>query len=202
MLAALDVPEIKSALKKLKAAAAHTQANASMARAHGAALRVKADKIRKGVKAITLEAEAVATAIKAIRKGTMASRLGEFMFKHGIKPHELAAKWDSSGNGEIDKSEFRERVLGLGLEGSAAEVDGLFESLDGDGGGSLDVAEVKKAFKQLQDQAENKKQTLREKGLAYIAAFAAMKHAQADHRAEQKAEQEATCNQEEAMQSA
>ena len=56
---------------------------------------------------------------------------------------QVITRWDPSGDGSVDKGEFRSNVFALGVVAEAAAVDALFEELDDDGGGSLDVAELK-----------------------------------------------------------
>ena len=177
----LDIPEIKAALKKLKDDAADARAGAGAARARGAVLRKKAAIIREGPKVAALETEKAATEFKKIRKGTVGSRLVEFLHLKGIKAVSAVSQWDTSGDGELSKVEFRQNVMALGMEASAHEVDDLFDDLDSDGGGSLDLNEVKRAFKKLQDQAENKKQALREKGIDYVESLGRMQTAQIEH---------------------
>ena len=53
-----------------------------------------------------------------------------------------------------DKITFRENVRKMGLEDAKdEELDTLFDSLDRDGGGTLDMNEVRLAFKKLQEAA-------------------------------------------------
>ena len=61
-------------------------------------------------------------------------------------------RWDPTGDG-VDQKEFRENVLSMGVVAEPGEVDELFNSLDEDGGGSLDVGEIKAALKSLADQS-------------------------------------------------
>ena len=56
-------------------------------------------------------------------------------------------------DGCVDKKEFRTNVLSLGLEAEPRELDALFDGLDGDGGGSLDMTEIRGALRKLQDEA-------------------------------------------------
>ena len=185
----LDVPEIKVALKKLKSAAAAMKADEDAARVRATALRDKATCIREGVKATTVKAEQIAEDLKILKRGNLASRLGDHLHKHGIKAAELAAKWDKNGTGEVSKPSFRGQVLALDLDAKPDEVDTLFDSLDDDKGGALDVGELKRALRKLQEQAENKKQNIFTTGLRFVEAFGHMKTAQADHKAQKQAEE-------------
>lgn len=54
---------------------------------------------------------------------------------------------------QVSKSEFRDNVREMGIEAEAAELNDLFESLDEDGGGSLDLAELKATLTTLREVA-------------------------------------------------
>eukprot|EP00966_Prymnesium_polylepis_P234654 5427744-Prymnesium_polylepis.1 len=58
---------------------------------------------------------------------------------------ELQKLWDRDGDGRISKAEFRERVAGI-LHAKLTptdkkDLDGVFDSMDDDGGGVLEIAE-------------------------------------------------------------
>ena len=65
----------------------------------------------------------------------------------------MMRKWDLAGDRKISKLEFSKNVRELGLEGSDAEVDSLFESLDEDNSGSLEMVELRQAIPRLQSAA-------------------------------------------------
>lgn len=59
--------------------------------------------------------------------------------------------WGGS-DGSIDRAEWRKEVRALGgghMVADNQELDAIFESIDKDGGGTLDIPEVKKAPKRL-----------------------------------------------------
>eukprot|EP00966_Prymnesium_polylepis_P216345 5008352-Prymnesium_polylepis.1 len=66
---------------------------------------------------------------------------------------ELAKKWDLQGTGSITKIDFRTNVRNLGLKAEDDEIDALFARMDDDGGGSLDLVELRTALQKLQDEA-------------------------------------------------
>ena len=70
-----------------------------------------------------------------------------------MKASEIISRWDPNGDGEIDMHEFRTNVKSLGLQATNEEIDTLFRSLDEDGGGSLDMNEIKHALTNLQAAA-------------------------------------------------
>lgn len=55
---------------------------------------------------------------------------------------DLFRRWDSDGNGRIDKREFREAIGALGYDAPPAEVNRLFEEFDIDGSGVIDHREI------------------------------------------------------------
>jgi len=101
----------------------------------------------------------------------------------GWKANDVATKWDASGDGELDKKEFRQNVLKLLPDSEPAAIDAIFDRLDADGGGTLNMTEVKKALKSFQDESTAQRDLLRVKGLDLIAKFKACRRAQAEHKA-------------------
>ena len=67
---------------------------------------------------------------------------------------QILIKWDTGGDGEISKSEFRKHSRNLGVVASTADLNECFDSIDEDGGGTLDVAELKVAFKEMASAAK------------------------------------------------
>ena len=59
-------------------------------------------------------------------------------------------QWDRNHDGDISRQEFRLHTRKLGLEAETQSVDDLYDSLDLDGSGSLDIEEMKEALKSMQ----------------------------------------------------
>ena len=55
--------------------------------------------------------------------------------------------------GQFLKGEFRNNLRSLNLNASSTEADALFDSWDEDGGGTLDLVELRHAFKQTAEKA-------------------------------------------------
>ena len=66
-------------------------------------------------------------------KDALGKRLNEML--------DLFKKWDTDGNGSIDKSEFRKAVAALGLQSEDAVVDEVFDCYDADGSGEMAYTE-------------------------------------------------------------
>lgn len=80
-------------------------------------------------------------------------------------------------------TQFRKNVLNLLPNGAPSAIDALFESLDADGGGSLNIELVRKALKRFQEESTARSDRLRTRGLDLIAKFKACRRAQAEHKA-------------------
>ena len=80
-------------------------------------------------------------------------------------------------------TQFRKNVLNLLPNGAPLAIDALFESLDADGGGSLNIELVRKALKRFQEESTARSDRLRTRGLDLIAKFKACRRAQAEHKA-------------------
>ncbi len=61
------------------------------------------------------------------------------------------------GDGKVTKMEFRKAMAELGLEVPVEEVDGLFDSFDPDGGGSIEYAELSVVLRNQKPGAAGKK---------------------------------------------
>lgn len=83
------------------------------------------------------------------------------MMKLNLKLGEVVSKWDSNADGFIDRKEFRAIVLGM-IEAHPLDIDKLFDELDADSGGSLDLDEIKKSFSQLMNAAAQRETELKD----------------------------------------
>ena len=73
--------------------------------------------------------------------------------KTGNFVDNLMREWDPNRDGTITKMEFRGNVRKMLPKADTKEIDALFEQLDDDGSGEMDVAEIKGALRKLQKQA-------------------------------------------------
>lgn len=94
---------------------------------------------------------------------------------------DIVNTWDTSGDSALSKKEFREAVMVMLPGVEQGEVDALFNSLDDDGGGKLDLAEIKVALKSFADAAEMAKQVVREQCRELFESFRCMKTAQIEY---------------------
>ena len=61
---------------------------------------------------------------------------------------DLFREWDSDGNGIVTKQEFRKAMPLLGLKDvPKKEIDAVFDSLDTDGGGQLEMKELERQLR-------------------------------------------------------
>lgn len=186
----LEVDELKVALKRFHGDAQRDAADTKRLLNDATAFREKAAKAVEVAQATRL-AETAALAVEAGIDNSVGSKLGVIMNKKGMKSTDLAIKWDKSGKGEVEKKEFRHGVLKLtGMETDEKEIDALFDSLDVDGGGTLDLRELSLAFKAFQDKAEEARQSSRKLILEMVEQSRKMKSAQATWKRMRQAEEE------------
>ena len=84
-------------------------------------------------------------------KKPLSVRLGNAFVQKKIKVNELVRAWAKNGDSPISKMEFRVHVRSILNKTDAKDIDALFERLDSDKGGTLDVEELKAALWKLQD---------------------------------------------------
>ena len=116
----LDTPELKRALKQMMEASKNRTKLGDAAKVAAAALRGRASRVRSEQLPTVQAAEAACAALRAARAAsTIGSELGDIIAGKGLKAADVAKKWDSSGDGEIDQREFRKNVLAMGVSGQA-----------------------------------------------------------------------------------
>lgn len=102
----------------------------------------------------------------------------------GMSTTDLIREWDTNGNGEIEKIELRMVVRNkMKIKADNKKIDALFDSLDQDGGGTLDAKEMGAALDKLKiacyaatekrEQARAQASELRVLADAFSAALAA-----------------------------
>ena len=158
---AIDVSELRTALKRLQTVAATAGSDAEKVSARAESFRERARQAGTALVATQQMESAYADMDQRSNEHSLESRLGALLHAKSMKLGELMLKWDRSGDGAIDKLEFRSNVRNLGLEASNVELDELFAKLDEDGGGTLDPTEIKHALRSLQESAEDTSKHMR-----------------------------------------
>ena len=186
----LDMKELKAALKKMIDAHSNRKKAGSAALRHVNLLRERAKALKEGeALAAARASEAMCVKLLEVRSSmTIGSQLGDVINKKGMKVGDVAKKWDTSGDGELDKKEFRKSALGLGLVATAADVDSLFDSLDTDGSGTLNITELQKALKLFTEESNKKNDLIKATGIELRDAFKRLRRAQAEYKAQQMME--------------
>ena len=116
---------------------------------------------------------------------SVGARLGAILVARNTKVADLVSRWDPNGDG-VDMKEFRGNVLALGIEARGDEVDELFQTLDEDGGGTLDVDEIKHALKALQEASASSDIELAQLKKTTVELAKSAKSAQVELRKQQK----------------
>jgi len=100
---------------------------------------------------LTAEAEEAEQQLESFTTNkSLAVRLGAYMLAKNVKISDLVNGWDST-DGEVSPKQFRKNVRALLADASAEETDALFVMFDADGGGTLDLDELKLALATLKD---------------------------------------------------
>ena len=84
---------------------------------------------------------------------TVAILLGEVLSARNVKLAQMVKQLAKNGEDPISKMEFRQRVRKLLPKVDTIKIDALFVEWDKDGGGSLDVDELKDALRQCCESA-------------------------------------------------
>lgn len=181
----LDIPELRAAFKKMSDAFKGAGDAAATGKAQAAALRAKAAALTDdgGVIEATRAFETACGTLLHMRTNRdIRSDLGEALALKGLTVGAIASKWGGD-DGEVDKKEFRANVQGLGVKSDAADIDALFDSLDADGGGALDMKEIKQALSKFKAENDAKQVRIKEATLDLIKSMKTMRHAQAEYKA-------------------
>ena len=105
-------------------------------------------------------------------KKSLALKLGIALANETKSVPDLIREWDSNKDGEINKVELRQVVRNkLKIQAENKEIDALFDKLDDDKGGSLDLKEIQKAmgvfkkqwrsFQEMQEQKAQRAEEIR-----------------------------------------
>ena len=189
----LDVFELKGAMKALAEASDKYIKSAAGTRARIGNLRTQALEATKTAETTAVSERAIREIESIQQNKGIDARLGTLLEQKAsaMKVSDIVQKWDTSGDGLIDKDEFRTNVKKLGLVATNLEIDDLFDKLDKDGGGELDSSEIKKAFRHLLDTAKDADKRVKHIEKSLSSDLAATRSAQAAFLEAQRADEEA-----------
>jgi hypothetical protein len=148
----LDLDEMKLALVKLLHLSISAVGEAAALRAKAQQLREKAAFVKQVAEAMRAYEQAELRLAESRSKGlgkTVEAKIGEKIVSKNMKIGDVMKKWDKDGGGKLDKVEFREAVLEMGVDATAAELDEHFTKIDGNGNGVLDAGEILVMLKRL-----------------------------------------------------
>lgn len=113
-------------------------------------LRERARLVVEAAEGPTAAYEKLMAELQSIRaSASVDAQIGRCFVEKNIKLVDIVLKWDTSGDNQITKAEFRRHVRELGVVATNKAIDLCFESYDADHGGTLDIEELKPALKQL-----------------------------------------------------
>ena len=148
--------QIKGALRKLqkRAVEATRQAEKEDVKIseHAAALRRRSFHAQALLAAME-EAVLAEEQLEELQKGAqpVVVALAEVLKKKKLKPSELLQSWDDNGDGVIQRAEFHMHIKELGIDAPPADVDKLFDDIDEDNSGTLELVEIKQMPRKLQE---------------------------------------------------
>jgi Ca2+-binding EF-hand superfamily protein len=150
----LEIDELKVAFKQAMVAYNAQQSDATELRERAAKMRQVA-RLAQEVMDRTVELEdeeKIFGQMRGARGATLEEKIGTKLAERNARIDTLV-KADSSGDGLMDRQEFRDFASSLIKGVEPAELDRLYGTLDKDGSGALDLAELKQSLHTLQGAA-------------------------------------------------
>jgi len=96
---------------------------------------------------------------KSVPPPSLKMQLGLMLLEGRLTIPKLLKDWDSKGKGEVLKGAMRNNLRNVGFAVTPQDADDLFNSWDGDGGGSLDLDELRDALHKCQEAMRVHKST-------------------------------------------
>jgi len=150
---ALEVRELKAALKALQERAAAREQQRELVHALAERYRQRAG-LAESCAASAEMAEEAESKLAAMRETpSIQSKLGALLLKRCTKVSDLIAKWDEDGDGRLTRADFISHVRIYGLTEESASLDVLFDAFDREGTGLVDTNLLTRALRELQERA-------------------------------------------------
>lgn len=163
---ALDEKELRDALLALQEEAKADAAWRERAVGEAQRWRDRAAAVATAVEK-TVAFEAVEQHIDELTNGaaahTIDARVGSLMLRNNVRLGDVIHSWEKT-KGEMDSNQFVRNLGNLdpqGPIGTAEELTALFERIDEDANGKLDVHELKMAFSTMRQQARDRDAEMR-----------------------------------------
>ena len=146
----LDVGELTEAMKQIKAEAKDGDKRGDVLREELDALRTRMALVEDVLRATTAAEEQDASFARRKANPSVAARLGLEMRNRSTKVTDLVATWEST-DGQVTKPQFRNNVRAFGIEDNDDNIDAVFDMVDLDRDGTLDLNEIRKALEMWKD---------------------------------------------------
>jgi hypothetical protein len=86
----------------------------------------------------------------------VAVQLRDALTRNAVRVMDLFRDWDTDGDGQVSKKEFRRAMRKMGFDATRATVDEVFDSWDADRSGQVDFNELNKQLRRAGSTADLK----------------------------------------------
>ena len=159
---ALEINEVKDALKSLQNAAAAAAKDSGGIREKIERILVREALGKEALTATREMEEANAEMERLLSNKTVPAKLGVQMLVKRMKVADVIQKWDPNNEGKLDKTSFRQQVKGLGVDAEGREIEEYYDTLNTEGDKSLSMTIIRETLKTIIDDATARDQSLRE----------------------------------------
>ena len=205
----LSVSELQNVLQTLREEAKESDKSAEKIRERITFFKRRIERTHEVAELTRLAERADAQLARLRANKSAAALLGAELLRRNAKIADLLTGWAKNKDGDITKKEFRANVWKMGGAGNGldelkeTQLDELFESLDDDGGGSLDTDELKAALVQMREASQETDKEISRLKKATVDLWKSAKAAQLERRRQKKADEaEAAAQREQAAREA
>lgn len=153
----IEIAELKVALVLIKDSAKEHRVKVMEPRERAERLRMRAEAAVEASKAVAQaeKLEAELDEFKSQLDGSLDVQLGHVLHRRKIRIGDIVGEWPESRQNELTRAEWRKHVsLLFPTPPTIASLDSVFDQIDSDSSGFLDVKEAKAALKELQARAK------------------------------------------------